>query len=113
MIYSISLLSRFLSKLLKEYYYLFKDILRYLRESIKQRIIYSRNNQQGLVAFTDSDYTKKTLAEDGKSISGYVIFLTKGPIYWLLKRQPYVTTSSTKSEYVDQVNTIKYIVALY
>ena len=42
--YNISLLSRFLSKSIKEYYYLFKDILRYLRESIKQRIIYSRDS---------------------------------------------------------------------
>ena len=42
--YNISLLSRFLLKLTNEYYHLFKDILRYLRGSIKQGIVYSRDN---------------------------------------------------------------------
>src|SRR6266536_1835043 len=111
--YSISLLSRFLSKPTKEHYYLFKGILRYLKGSIKQRIIYSRGNRQGLVAFTNSDYTGKTLTENGKSTSKYVIFLAGEPIYWSSKRQSYVTTSSTESEYVGQANTIKHIVALY
>src|SRR6266536_2665631 len=106
MAYSISLLSRFLSKPIKEHYCLFKGILRYLRGSIKRRIVYSRGSQQGLVAFTDSDYAGKTLAGDGKSTSGYVIFLAGGPICWSSKRQSCVTTSSTESEYVGQANTI-------
>src|SRR6266511_3121471 len=50
-IYSISLLSRFLLKLIKEYYCLFKGILRYLRESIKQKIIYSRDSRLLLLFF--------------------------------------------------------------
>src|SRR6266498_4237903 len=104
--YSISLLSRFLSKPTKEYYCLFKGILRYLRGSIKRKIIYSRGNRQRLVVFTNSDYTEKTLAGDGKSTSKYIIFLTGGPICWSSKRQSCVTTSSTELEYVDQSNTI-------
>ena len=111
-IYSISLLSRFISKPIKEHYCLFKSILRYLRESIKRGIIYSRGSRQKLVAFTDSEYTRKTLAEDGKSTSKYIIFLVGEPIYWSSKRQLYMTTSSTEAEYVGQINTIKYIVAL-
>ena len=86
MAYSISLLSRFLLKPTKEYYYLFKGILRYLRGSIKQGIVYSRGNQQGLVAFTDANHTEKTLAENGKSTSKYVIFLAGGLICWSSKR---------------------------
>src|SRR6266536_1294376 len=78
--YNISLLSRFLSKPTNEHYHLFKDILRYLRESIKQGIVYSRGNQQGLVAFTNADHAGKTLAEDGKSTSRYIIFLAERPI---------------------------------
>src|SRR6266536_5016116 len=63
-------------------------------------------------ASTDADYAGKTLAEDGKSTSKYVIFLAGGPICWSSKRQSYVTTSSTEAEYVGQANTIKHIVAL-
>ncbi len=75
--YSVSLLSCFLSKPTNEHYHLFKGILRYLRGSIKQGIVYSRGSQQRRVTFTDADHAGKTLAGDEKSTSGYVIFLSR------------------------------------
>ena len=51
-----------------------------------------------LLAFTDSDYARDM--EDRKSISGYVFLMSSSVVSWCSKKQPIVTLSTTKAEFV-------------
>jgi hypothetical protein len=51
-----------------------------------------------------------TLRGDGRSTSGYGVYLAGGLISWSSKRQHCVTTSSTEAEYIGQANAIKQII---
>jgi hypothetical protein len=60
--------------------------------------------------YTDSNYQDRTLRGDGKSTSGYGVYLAGGLISWSSRRQHCVTTSSTEAEYIGQANAIKQII---
>ena len=51
-----------------------------------------------MVGYTDSDYAGNP--EDRKSTSEYVFMLGSGVVSWSTKKQPIVTLSTTKAEYV-------------
>jgi hypothetical protein len=55
-------------------------------------VVYSKL-KDGLVSLSDSDWSS------GKSISGYVIYLAGGPIFWASKKQPVTSLSTTEAEY--------------
>lgn len=56
-------------------------------------IHYKKDGDEGLLAFTDSDYAGDV--EDRKSTSGYVFLLSSGAVAWGSKKQPIVTLSTT------------------
>ena len=61
-------------------------------------IHYKKGGDSELLAFTDSGYALDM--EDRKSISGYVFFMSSGVVSWCSKKQPIVTLSTTKAEFV-------------
>ncbi|GKV27140.1 hypothetical protein SLEP1_g36344 [Rubroshorea leprosula] len=61
-------------------------------------LFYKKGDQTDLVGFTDSDYAGDL--DDRKSTSGLVFMLGSGAISWSSKKQPIVTLSTTKVEYV-------------
>ncbi|GKV21938.1 hypothetical protein SLEP1_g31860 [Rubroshorea leprosula] len=75
-----------------------KRILRYLCGTADFGLFYKKGDQTDLAGFTDSDYAGDL--DDKKSTYGFVFMLGSGAISWSSKKQPIVTLSTTKAEYV-------------
>lgn len=90
-----------------------KELGRYLRSTIRQKIRYGPANHgkfgptkearlkvfdpDMLSLYSDADWANMT---DRKSISGYVVMLFNGPIAYGSRKQRSVSTSSCESEYI-------------
>jgi hypothetical protein len=109
--YAVSFCSQFLTKPTTIHKGIVKHVLRYLRGATELGITYRRDNTENLFVFTDSNYQDRALQGDGRSTSGYAVYLAGGLISWSSRRQHCVTTSSTESEYIGQANAIKQIVS--
>ena len=109
--YAVSLCSRFLAKPTAVHMGIAKGVLRYLKGATNLGITYRRDNAENLFVYTDSNYQDRTLGGDGKSTSGYGVYLAGGLVSWSSRRQHYVTTSSTESEYIGQANVVKQIIS--
>ena len=114
--FSISLLSRFLSKPTKHIAELMKGVLKYVKGSTQHGITYRRRRDNEILsieAYTDSDFADKHIHGDRRSTSGYIIKMAEDAISWSSKRQPGVpSTSSTHSEYRGQASAVRHIVHL-
>jgi Reverse transcriptase (RNA-dependent DNA polymerase) len=108
--YAVSLCSRFLARPTATHMGIAKGVLRYLKGATDLGITYYRDNTENLFVYTDSNYLDRTLHGDGKSTSGYGVYLAGGLTSWSSKRQHCVTTSSTEAEYIGQANAIKQII---
>ena len=60
--------------------------------------MYASAEKKDLIGYTDSDFVGSL--DDRKNTSGYVFDLGSRVISWASKKQPIVTLSSTKAEYV-------------
>lgn len=97
-IYSVSLISRFMANPTQLHLRAAKRILRYVRGKVNFGILYKKKGADELVAYTDSDYAGDI--EDIKSTSGYAFMFSEGVIAWSSKKQPIVTLSTTEAEFV-------------
>ncbi|GAU23238.1 hypothetical protein TSUD_172660 [Trifolium subterraneum] len=76
-----------------------KRVLRYIRGTLELGIMYKKEKQEArFLAYSDSDYGGDL--EDRKSTSGYVFKIGSGAVSWSSKKQPVVTPSSTKAEFI-------------
>ena len=75
-----------------------KRICRYLQGTKEFGLFYKNGEKSNLFGFTDSDYARDS--DDRKSTSGYVFMMGTGVVSWSSKKQPIVTLSSTKTEFV-------------
>lgn len=98
--YAVSLCSRFLARPTAAHMGIAKGVLRYLKGATDLGITYYRDSAENLFVYTDSNYQDRTLRGDGRSTSGYGVYLAGGLISWSSKRQHCVTTSSTEAEYI-------------
>ena len=72
-------------------------VLRYLQGTKSYRLRYDGASNDGLVAYSDSDWAEDH--DDRHSTSGMVFMLASGAISWGSRRQPTVSVSSTEAEY--------------
>lgn len=96
--FSVSLLSRFMSKPTQLHVQAAKRVLRYLRGTVDFGIWYKRGGSGEIQVYTDSDFAGDV--ESRKSTSGYVFLMDDAAVAWLSKKQPIVTLSTTEAEYV-------------
>jgi hypothetical protein len=98
--YSVCLVARFMERPTKVHVAAVKRIMRYLKGSIGYGILYKKqyNEEMQMCGWTDSDYAGDL--DDRKRTSGYVFKLGSGAISWSSKKQPIVTLSTTKAEFV-------------
>lgn len=82
--FATSTLSRFCTDPGELHWSLAKRELRYLKETSKYRIKYTRN-QNALTAYIDSDWARDP--DDRKSCTGNIVILANGPISWKSKKQ--------------------------
>jgi hypothetical protein len=98
--YSVCLVARFMDRPTEMHMVAIKRIMRYLKGTLTHRILYKHKPDRKfeLIGWTDSDYAGDL--NDRKSTSGYVFMLGTGAVSWSSKKQPIVTLSTTKAEYV-------------
>jgi len=101
MMFVTSLISRFMKKPTELHLQAAKRALRYLKGTVNYSIHYKKGGDDGLFAFTDSDYAGDV--EDRKSTSGYVFLLSLGAVIWSSKKQPIVTLSTTEAKFIATV----------
>ena len=76
-----------------------KNLLRYLKSTVKQRLRFGPGGAQNcFVVYSDADWASDKV--DRKSVSGSVVMFGNGPISWSSKKQKSVSTSSCESEYI-------------
>jgi len=93
-LFSVSLISIYMSKPTELHLQAGKRILRYLKGTSSYGIFYKKGGKEELLEFTDSDYAGDE--DDSKSTSSYVFLLSSGAVLWMSKKQPIVTLSKGK-----------------
>ena len=74
-------------------------IFRYLQDTKEFGLFYKNGEKLDLYGFTDSDYAGDS--KDRKSTFGYVFMIGTRVVSWSSKKQPIVTLSTTKAEFVS------------
>ncbi|KHJ33851.1 putative effector [Erysiphe necator] len=80
-----------------------KELMRYLRSIVKQKIRYGpggEDHNDHFVIYTDADWASDVT--DRKSLSGGVGMFYGGPFCWMSRKQRCVARSSCESEYISQ-----------
>ena len=96
--YAVSVISRFMDSPKNTHWQEGKRILRYIVGTLNYGIMYSSSNDFQLVGYTDSDFAGSI--DDRKRTFGYACHLGICIVAWASKKQPMVTISSAKAEYV-------------
>ena len=92
-------LSRFMERPTVEHLTTLKRVLRYLRGTIGNGLVYLKGQSKArLVGCCESDFSSDK--QDRKSISGQVFFLNDMLISWASKLQKTIALSSYEAEYV-------------
>lgn len=86
-----------------------KHILRYLASTVDVKLHYQKCGQ-AFTGFVDADWGGDRL--DRKSHTGYVFFLSGGPVSWRSEKQQSVALSSTEAEYMALTTACKEAIAL-
>ena len=98
LVYSVSLISRYMAKPTEIHLQATKRILRYLKGTFDYGIMYRKGDSTDLIAYINSDYASDV--DDRKSTSGYMFLLSSGAVSWVSKKQPIVTLLTTKVEFM-------------
>ena len=76
-----------------------KRIFKYLKRTTKFGIWYPKGNELTLVSYTDADWEGSI--DDKKITSGATLYLGECLVYWLSKKKPSVSLSTTEVEYIE------------
>ncbi|KAG8501874.1 hypothetical protein CXB51_004547 [Gossypium anomalum] len=96
--YSVSVLSRFMHCCNKQHLQAVKRVLRYIKGTLSYGLKFSRNEDLKLIGYTDSDWAGSK--DDMKSTSGYAFTLGSAMFCWSSKKQSIVAQSTAEAEYV-------------
>ncbi|XP_056173615.1 uncharacterized mitochondrial protein AtMg00810-like [Syzygium oleosum] len=96
--YSMSLINRYIENPTKMHLLVAKRILRYLQGTRDFGLFYNKGEKSNVLGFTDSDYAGDQ--DDRRSTSGYAFMFGTGAISWSSKKQPIVILSSTEAKFV-------------
>ena len=96
--YSMSLISRYMENPTEIHLLAAKRILRYLQETRDFGLFYKKGEKLELFRFTNNDYVEDQ--DDKKSTSGYVFMLGIGVVSWSSKKQQIVSLSTTEAEFI-------------
>jgi hypothetical protein len=97
--FAVRELAKFMSNYGSKHYEAAKHLLCYLQGTCGHGIIYGNSPCPSPIfqSFAGSDWA---MSESHKSVSGYIIECTNGPLTWSSKQQVIVALSSCKAEYL-------------
>ena len=96
--FAVTHLSQFSTNPTEDHYRAAVHICHYLVGSWDYKLVYSREADKGLVAFTDSDWAADKI--QCRSVTGYFFKLANGIISWCSHAQKTVALSSMEAEYM-------------
>ncbi len=101
---------RFMSNPGQPHYQAVKRIFRFLRGTTSEGIKYqfSGSDSRVLKAFVDADYANNL--DHRRSVTGFVMFLSDGPISWTSSLQRVTAQSTSESEYIAAATCAKEII---
>ena len=102
--FSVSLLSKFISRPSIKHHDLLMNLLDYISKTIHLNLILSPRDSVDIRAYSDSDWASDI---DRKSISGFVIFNGDSLINYESKKQNLVATSTYEAEYIGLASAAK------
>lgn len=96
--YVVSSLSRFNNSPSEEHWTAAKRLLRYLKGTIDNKLIFNKDGNSEIIGYSDASWANDS--EDRRSVTGYAFKLQGGTISWNAKRQPTIALSSNEAEYM-------------
>jgi hypothetical protein len=100
--YVVSFVSRFMESPKDFHWNMAKRIQRYVAGTLNLGLWYTQSEDNHLSSYTNSDFSCRL--DDRKSTSGYVFHVGMNLISWASKKQPIVSISFAKAEYVATIS---------
>ena len=102
--FAVSLVSQFMHVPHKEHLEVAYRILRYLKNSPGQGLLFKRSRQRTVEAYTNADWADSVT--DRKSTTGYCTYVWGNLVTWRSKKQNVVACSSAEAEYRAMANEV-------
>ena len=97
-LFGVGLVSRYMKAPMMTHLKTAKRILRYLKDTLDDGLLYSLSKDFKLVGYNDSDWAGDM--DDGKSTTSFVFYMGDTTFTWTSKKQPIVTLSTCEVEYI-------------
>ncbi|KAK9740494.1 hypothetical protein RND81_03G039700, partial [Saponaria officinalis] len=110
LMFTTSLLSRFISKPIEVHMGTAKRVFRYLKGTLEFGVLYQPCSDPRLIAYYDSDWAG--LVNDMKSNLGYAFNFGSGVFLWNSKKQNIVAQSTAEAEYVAASAAVNQVICL-
>ena len=95
--YTITKLSQYMSKPRVPHLNALRRLLRYLKSSPSQGLLFFSFSQPMLMAYADANWGN--CPNTGRSVTSYCVFLGNSLVSWKSKKQPTVSRSSAEAKY--------------
>lgn len=96
--YSVGIVSRYMQSPRESHAAAIKQILRYVKGTVKYGIVYPRKSSNKIHGYSDSSFNIDQ--DDGRSTTGHVFYYGVAPITWCSQKQGTVALSSCEAEYM-------------